>query len=143
MPLPPANRSSNVDGVPSQPRLVGWKEIAAYFDKAERTVKRWERDRNLPVYRVPGGSSASVYAYPSELKKWLEADPSPKPEMEATANTSQACCFEDTSEVATFNVPSTSSGEPSPSHWLTRNGRWVAAVAGVVAVASVSSLLLF
>ena len=85
MPLVPADRSSNVDGIPSQPRLVGWKEIAAYFDKAERTVKRWERDRNLPVYRVPGGSSASVYAYPAELKKWLEADPSGKSEIEATA----------------------------------------------------------
>ncbi len=143
MPLPPADRSSNVDGTPSQPRLVGWKEIAAYFDKAERTVKRWERDRSLPVYRVPGGSSASVYAYPSELRKWLEADASAKPEMEATAKAIQASPSKDASEGVTLNVsPASSVTGASPSHWLTRNWRWTVAAAGLVAVASVSSLLL-
>ncbi len=144
MQSPSADRSSNVDGVPSQPRLVGWKEIAAYFEKAERTVKRWERDRNLPVYRVPGGSSASVYAYPSELKKWLEADPSDKPETEAIAKTADASQSEDISEAVILDapLPSTAS-EAAPPHWLMRNWRWAAAAAGLAAVASVSLLLLF
>ena len=33
-------------------RLVSWKEIAAFLDRAERTVKRWERERGLPVHRI-------------------------------------------------------------------------------------------
>src|SRR5579872_5738279 len=51
--------------------LVSWKEIASFLDRAERTVKRWERQRGLPVHRVPGGERGSVYAYPSELTIWL------------------------------------------------------------------------
>src|ERR1700722_19751506 len=54
-------------------RLVGWKEIAAYLDKADRTVKRWGRDRGLPIHRVPGIAKTSVYAYPVELDRWLES----------------------------------------------------------------------
>ena len=33
-------------------RLDSWKEIAAFFGRAERTVKRWETERGLPVHRV-------------------------------------------------------------------------------------------
>lgn len=51
--------------------LVSWKEIAAFLDRAERTVKRWERERGLPVHRVPGGERGSVFAYPDELTEWL------------------------------------------------------------------------
>ncbi len=51
--------------------LVSWKEIAAFLNRAERTVKRWERERGLPVHRVPGGERGSVFAYPSELNAWL------------------------------------------------------------------------
>lgn len=53
-------------------RLVGWKEIAAYLGKTDRTVKRWGRDRGLPVHRVPGKAKTSVYAYSGELDDWLE-----------------------------------------------------------------------
>lgn len=51
--------------------LVSWKEIATYLNRAERTVKRWERERGLPVHRVPGGERGGVYAYPGELTEWL------------------------------------------------------------------------
>ena len=34
-------------------RLDSWKEIATFFGLDERTVKRWEKERGLPVYRVP------------------------------------------------------------------------------------------
>ena len=54
-------------------RLDGWKDIAAYLAKSERTVKRWEVDRGLPIHRVPGGAKASVYAHPSELDQWLKS----------------------------------------------------------------------
>jgi tetratricopeptide (TPR) repeat protein len=53
-------------------RLSGWKEIAAYLGKTDRTVKRWGRDRGLPVHRVPGTAKTSVYAYSNELDRWLE-----------------------------------------------------------------------
>ncbi|MDR3741077.1 MAG: hypothetical protein P4L40_18825 [Terracidiphilus sp.] len=55
-------------------RLDGWKTIASYLDKAERTVKRWEADRGLPIHRVPGGGRAAVYAIASELDAWLESN---------------------------------------------------------------------
>ncbi len=51
--------------------LVSWKEIASFLNRAERTVKRWERERGLPVHRVPGGERGSVFAYPAELADWL------------------------------------------------------------------------
>ena len=70
---PIRNQSKNVDGSELAPGLVGWKEISTYLGKAERTSKRWGKDRELPIRRVPGGSSATVYAYPTELNKWLAA----------------------------------------------------------------------
>ncbi len=60
--------------------LVSWKEIASFLDRAERTVRRWERERGLPVRRVPGGERGGVYAYPSELADWLRGKSS---ELEA------------------------------------------------------------
>ena len=63
------------------PRLVGWKEIAAYLGKTDRTVKRWGKNRGLPIRRVPGVSKTSVYAYPAELDLWLESA-STEPNME-------------------------------------------------------------
>ncbi len=54
--------------------LVSWKEIASFLERAERTVKRWERERGLPVRRVPGGERGSVFAYPSELQAWLRGE---------------------------------------------------------------------
>ncbi|MFZ0321961.1 MAG: tetratricopeptide repeat protein [Candidatus Sulfotelmatobacter sp.] len=54
-------------------RLDSWKEIAAFFGRDERTVKRWEKERGLPVYRVPGSSRGGVFAYAEELTEWLKA----------------------------------------------------------------------
>jgi tetratricopeptide (TPR) repeat protein len=39
----------------------------------ERTVKRWDAVRGLPIHRVPGGGRASVYAYTAELDEWLKS----------------------------------------------------------------------
>jgi len=54
-------------------RLDSWKEIAAFFDRDERTVKRWEKERSLPVHRLPGGSRARVFAFTSELSRWMHS----------------------------------------------------------------------
>jgi TolB-like protein len=65
MASPPAENAESVR------TLVSWKEIAAFLNRAERTVRRWERERGLPVHRVPGGDRGSVFAYPYELADWL------------------------------------------------------------------------
>lgn len=55
-------------------RLDTWKEIGGFFGRDERTVKRWEMTRKLPVHRVPGGGRANVYAYEGELTEWLRSN---------------------------------------------------------------------
>jgi len=55
----------------SDRRLDSWKEIAAFFGRDERTVKRWEKERALPVHRVPGPARSGVFAYTAELSEWL------------------------------------------------------------------------
>jgi tetratricopeptide (TPR) repeat protein len=69
MPFIPSTPSGPQEG--SSVRLDSWKEIAAYLGRAERTAKRWESERALPVHRLPGGGRASVYALASELDEWL------------------------------------------------------------------------
>lgn len=53
-------------------RLDSWKEIAVFLGRAERTVKRWETERGLPVHRLPGGGRSAVFAYSDELADWLK-----------------------------------------------------------------------
>lgn len=54
-------------------RLDGWKSVAAYLGRDRTTVIRWARERALPVYRLPGGKTATVYALKSELDRWAGA----------------------------------------------------------------------
>jgi hypothetical protein len=61
------------DPLGAKKRLDSWKEIATFFDRDERTVKRWEKERGLPVYRVPGSARGGVFAYAEELTEWLKA----------------------------------------------------------------------
>ena len=60
---------------PSSRRLDTWKEIATWFGRDERTVRRWETSRGLPVHRVPGGAGGTVYAFEAELAAWLRGHP--------------------------------------------------------------------
>lgn len=53
-------------------RLSGWKEIAAYLGRDQRTVRRWEQDRGLPIRRIPGDGQPTVFAYVDELSDWLD-----------------------------------------------------------------------
>ncbi len=68
------------DNPEQEKTLFSWKEIAAFLNRAERTVKRWERERGLPVHRVPGGERGGVFAYSDELADWLKGKSS---ELEA------------------------------------------------------------
>jgi hypothetical protein len=56
----------------SQRRLDSWKEIAVYLRREVRTVQRWERFEGLPVRRLFHRKSSSVYAFASELDRWME-----------------------------------------------------------------------
>ena len=54
-------------------RLDSWKEVAVFFARTIRTVQRWERTENLPIYRHVHKELGSVYAFESELLAWQEA----------------------------------------------------------------------
>lgn len=69
----PANDRTTADKTALGLRLDSWKEIATYLGRGERTVKRWEQDRGLPIHRLPGGGHACVYAYAGELDEWLKS----------------------------------------------------------------------
>ncbi|HEY4356463.1 MAG TPA: hypothetical protein VGN16_11995 [Acidobacteriaceae bacterium] len=74
-------------GVARKDILNGWKEIAGYVARDIRTVERWEKQRGLPVRRVPGAGRATVYARISELEEWLA---SAKPEFEIVNETQES-----------------------------------------------------
>jgi Tfp pilus assembly protein PilF len=82
MPISHPDFPDSSERVDAAPRLVGWKEIAAYLGKTDRTVKRWGKNRGLPIHRVPGVAKTSVYAYPAELDWWLESASAAEPDME-------------------------------------------------------------
>lgn len=78
-------QNASADGNPGQDqRLDSWKSIAGFFNRDVRTVKRWERDRDLPVHRVPGGERGTVFAYTGELRRWLDQR-SPEEALDAAA----------------------------------------------------------
>ena len=57
---------------PDNDRIYGWKSIAEYLLRDERTAKRWEKQRGLPVRRIPGEGRANVYVQRSEVEAWLQ-----------------------------------------------------------------------
>jgi len=59
-----------VEALPVADRLDSWKEIAAYLNRSERTVRRWEAKEELPVHRLQHDKRGSVYAYTRELDMW-------------------------------------------------------------------------
>jgi Tfp pilus assembly protein PilF len=52
-------------------RIDGWKAIAHYLKRERTTVMRWARDRDMPVHRLPGNGSTSIFAYTEELDHWF------------------------------------------------------------------------
>ncbi len=56
-------------------QLRGWKEIAGYLRASERTVRRWEAERGLPVHRIAGAARDVVFALPEELDAWASHTP--------------------------------------------------------------------
>jgi Tfp pilus assembly protein PilF len=63
-------------------QLETWKAVAAFFGKDERTVKRWEAARGLPIHRLPGARSR-IYADVAELRAWRANAPPVSPDASA------------------------------------------------------------
>jgi len=72
---------AGIDQGKTEPRLESWKEIAGFFDRDEKTVRRWEKELRLPVHRLPGVSKGRVYAFPQELTEWSEKPREAKAEL--------------------------------------------------------------
>jgi len=50
--------------------LESWKQIAAYLNRSERTVRRWEASEGLPVHRRGHQKYDTVFAYKHEVEAW-------------------------------------------------------------------------
>jgi tetratricopeptide (TPR) repeat protein len=115
-------------------RLDCWKEIASYLGKGERTVKRWETDRGLPIHRVPGGGRASVYARSVELDEWLRSNEAK--ELDVSSDDSEEAEPADgiwTAQDALGGSAQTSPSALEPSaKWLIPRGRWFLAFCGLL-----------
>jgi tetratricopeptide (TPR) repeat protein len=57
----------------SEDLLEGWKAVADYLNRTERTVQRWEKSKALPIRRLGVSSPEEqprVFAYKSEIDAW-------------------------------------------------------------------------
>jgi Tol biopolymer transport system component len=72
---PSADRApaSAPDPQSTEARLESWKEIAAYLNRGERTVRRWEQTEGLPTHRHIHNRRATVYAFKSEIDAWWQS----------------------------------------------------------------------
>src|ERR1700676_4091571 len=122
------------DRVNSAPRLVGWKDIATYLGKTERTVKRWGASRGLPVYRIPGGSKASVYAFPGEVNEWLTSSSTTDPERVESAAAPDAGETLPESAVTHASAPSPFLIEPASQFSVMPRLRTAAVITGLAGV---------
>jgi len=102
-------------------RLVGWKAIGQFLRCTERTARRWEAYRGMPVHRIPGGGRSSVWASPNELNAWLQALPS---DVQATLRA-------EAGNDATTPTPPTPTPAPAPggaldgADWPKRRALWL------------------
>jgi hypothetical protein len=95
------------NNAPERKALQSWKEIATFLGVTVRSVQRWESG-GLPVYRQGDGRKARVFAYPDELKQWLEAGGMREREPESEAVAAQP-------------------GSPPQGHRIPRKAWWAAA----------------
>jgi tetratricopeptide (TPR) repeat protein len=125
MPLTSSDDRAKVEHASLGARLDGWKDIASYLCKAERTVKRWERDRGLPVHRVPGGARSSVYARPAELEEWLKSSQDSIVESEEMATSSDSITGEASGWTEAMDGPPAA---------LNDDRRWLIGIASILLV---------
>jgi hypothetical protein len=56
--------------------LTGWKQIPAYLNISVRTAQKWERERRMPVRRLPGGRGRVAITKDS-IDRWKMMRPLP------------------------------------------------------------------
>jgi TolB-like protein len=128
-------------------RLDSWKAIARYVGRDVRSAQRWERERGLPVHRVPGEKGGSVFAYAAELDAWLhrrteavaEPDgPAVQPEpLQAPSSSSDPARPAADNEPASGPMATPLPGHPDPAHkWLT-----LLAIVVIATAASITTYL--
>jgi tetratricopeptide (TPR) repeat protein len=126
---------------PGNRRLDSWKEIASFFDRDERTVRRWEKERDLPVRRLPG-LRGGVYAFTDDLTQWMNAHyltqsgnaSAVTVESATTSASTSAAVVVSQPEVRPSEIPSdrpAPSAGASPDHARTI-AKWVIAICGLV-----------
>jgi tetratricopeptide (TPR) repeat protein len=59
--------------------LDSWKDVARYLGHSIRTCQRLEQEAGLPVHRMDGSPKAHVFAYTTEIDRWLEKNARQKP----------------------------------------------------------------
>ncbi len=129
-----ANSDSSIQGN----RLDGWKEIAAYLGRAERTVKRWEAHRALPAYRVPGKGKRSVYAFTTQLDEWFKSSIDQAPAEEQEADSPEV---PDTGAVLSeVKLPADPAVEEANPSWMQQRSRWLA-IGGMLGAVVVGTAL--
>ena len=127
-------------------RLIGWKSIGQFLRCTERTARRWEAYRGMPVHRIPGGGRSSVWATPEELNSWLQALPSEIQatlRAEATSDGASSAATADSSafaDVAAAAHPSAETGRatltpPTPPAEAARQRRPVWVIGAVLVTA--------
>ncbi len=64
--------------------LTSWKEIAAYLGVSLRTAQKWEKERGLPIRRLPGGRGR-VGITVADLEGWKASGTNTEPAPAAPA----------------------------------------------------------
>lgn len=126
--------------LPADTRLDSWKEIAAFFGRDERTVKRWEKERGLPIHRLPGKGKGGVFAYARELEDWLGARGSDS-DVSFLAPPRTRGMLVALPSTGARSIAATSDGAPAISHHPRRSRLSRAQIAGLVALAAVVALI--
>ena len=94
-------------------RLDSWKDISAYLGRDVSTVIRWEKEKGLPIRRVPGGQRQSVFAYKEELDAWLAGDREPNDKKPIPDNHRELTQDEGNGEFPSLEVTEPGDSEPS------------------------------
>ena len=117
------------DSDSNERRLESWGEIATYLRRDIRTVQRWEHDYGLPVRRLVIGKMGQVYAYRSELDRWMKQR-QPGPNDDIGSGDKQAPEVQGPTLVPKGGEDPTIS-KRTPAAW-----RWKAAILGLLLLAS-------
>jgi hypothetical protein len=115
-------------------QLRSWKNIAGFLDADERTVRRWERTRRLPVHRVGGRERDAVFANIDELEAWVAAGKNGRPDEEPCSEPGDLQPIGDVSRIEDAALP----GVPTVRIQSHSRIRQTLVVAGAIAVIGVA-----